>query len=434
MMKKEKQVEEIVIMAQSGDYSRFSELYQIHKNELYYFLLTLLKVKSDAEDIVQETFITAFEHIEDLKNPKSFKTWIYSIAYSKAMNANTNIRTQQESLSEYPHLEGETKSKGMTDYEKNALMNEIAGAMNKLTPKLYTVAELKYMQGFTIKEISEILDIPEGTVKNRLMRTKEIMTENLRLRGVTPYDNSVSLSSMMTLFFSERENIYILSRYTDSEILKRMSGLSSTKVHTKSHEFFHILKEGITRTGLGCVVLGSVVTGGVVIKNYNNTLEIEHIDYSNEWSNSGIVVKVLFDNNISSNDLISIVFDSKEIESQSENKTLTFTAYEKGIYKILTETQEREIEIACLDYQNPQLVSVEKETDGLLLYIEDKDSQPNYDKSYILYDGEKIKIPSTGKLKGQFNGSMKVVLYDHADNYSEYNIDVSTQNDGDNYD
>ena len=78
---------ELVIAAKSGDVDAFCELYEIHKRKLFNYAYYKLGNVHDAEDVVQDCMMTAFEQLNKLRKPEAFSSWIYTILYHGCVSA-----------------------------------------------------------------------------------------------------------------------------------------------------------------------------------------------------------------------------------------------------------------------------------------------------------------------------------------------------------
>jgi len=150
----------LVKKAQKGDHEAFIQLIQEYELILYKMARRYLGEEKDIEDCMQETVLTAFANIRKLKNPAHFNTWLCRILINECKKLlNTTSFTQQ--IDDLPL----TASAGQD--------RELGMMLEKLPEKYRLPLILYYLNGFSIKEIGEILDQPAGTVKSQLSRGKE---------------------------------------------------------------------------------------------------------------------------------------------------------------------------------------------------------------------------------------------------------------------
>ena len=128
-----------------------------NEQTLYRISMSILKNETDYEDAVQDTILTAYSKLSTLRNEEYFKTWLIRILI------NTCNRTAKKKSRLV--LGKNIKEESVPD---SAVNIEVRLAIEKLKPKIRVVIVMKYIEGFSVKEIKDILKIPEGTVKSRL--------------------------------------------------------------------------------------------------------------------------------------------------------------------------------------------------------------------------------------------------------------------------
>ncbi len=161
------------------------------KEEAYVFLLKnygnrliktcylMLKDEKDAEDIVQETFIKVFSHINSFKGASSLYTWIYRIAINLCKD---RLKTKRD---DFPYEEW-TETEDIV--EEIVLLSIDRENLRKVLwslPSIYNeVLILFYFEELSIKEIGEILDEKEGTIKSKLSRGRIALKRALEEGGI----------------------------------------------------------------------------------------------------------------------------------------------------------------------------------------------------------------------------------------------------------
>lgn len=143
----------------------------------------ILRNHALAEEITQETFMTAYEKIDTLRDPAKFSSWVTSIAANKAISLCTRnkkvVAIDEEAILDY----FERKNTGQTDLADtvitNELISEVREAINQLNPEMRAVIVLKYYSGMQYSEIGEYLEKPVGTVKSTLHRAKKLLAKVL---------------------------------------------------------------------------------------------------------------------------------------------------------------------------------------------------------------------------------------------------------------
>ncbi|WP_316572930.1 RNA polymerase sigma factor [Neobacillus sp. YIM B06451] len=141
------------------------QLFNDYKTYIYRTALLLTHSKPLADDVVQETFIRVFNKYHTYNNEKPIKPWIYKIT----INVVRNILRKQKWLSYVGQMPEEKNFESPEDkYYENEVKSELRKEINKLSLKSREVIILHFYNQFTLKEVSDILDIPLGTCKSRL--------------------------------------------------------------------------------------------------------------------------------------------------------------------------------------------------------------------------------------------------------------------------
>lgn len=144
----------------------FTRLVLECEETLYKVSMSMLKNEKDCEDAVQTAILTAYEKLNTLKNEEFFKTWIVRILIN-ACNKQLNSRKKIVDIKDYQNI-SET-----SNFSPEEL--EVRLAVEKLPLKIRQVVVLYYTEGFSVKDIKDILKIPEGTVKSRLSKGRELL-------------------------------------------------------------------------------------------------------------------------------------------------------------------------------------------------------------------------------------------------------------------
>ncbi|MGX7148441.1 sigma-70 family RNA polymerase sigma factor [Enterococcus ureasiticus] len=163
----------LIKKAIKGDTNALGKI--LHKNHEYMYKMAYIYIgnKEDALDIMQEATIQAMKSIHTLKEPSYFLTWFCTIMArlaSKVINQKIKIRELQNN----PEFEEPT------DLSKNKNQAiDVLEAVTSLEDKYRLILQLFYYQDFSVKEISELLNMPEGTVKTNLKRGRDALKKNL---------------------------------------------------------------------------------------------------------------------------------------------------------------------------------------------------------------------------------------------------------------
>ncbi|RFB33013.1 sigma-70 family RNA polymerase sigma factor [Brevibacillus sp. VP] len=163
-------VEQDVRLAKHVDGDAFSRLIRTYERNLYGLARTYLKRDEDCADAVQETIFKAFRAIYTLKEPAYFKTWLFRILINECIQL---LRVQKRT-GIVKQSERDVRS---VNVPHEAI--ELKEAVMHLDNDLRVVILLHYYEDVPIKQIAELVGIPEGTVKSRLHRARTFLAEEL---------------------------------------------------------------------------------------------------------------------------------------------------------------------------------------------------------------------------------------------------------------
>lgn len=174
---------EIVIRMQNGDEQAFYELYEKYKDSLFRTACLICGNQTDGEDVLQETFVTAYCHCKELKNPELWKYWLFQIMKRKAFEMVKKKKREipEENIIELADQTFYEESDATIIVKENtkALWNMI----EKLPVKQKTILILYYFNDMSVTHIAKVMECSEGTVKSRLFlarnRLKKILAEEM---------------------------------------------------------------------------------------------------------------------------------------------------------------------------------------------------------------------------------------------------------------
>ena len=166
-------LERLVKKAQKGNDKAYLMLFQQFELDIYRMAYVYVKNKEDALDLVQEVAYQSFKKINTLKKPEYFKTWLMKITINCALNL---INEKKKVIPLHSNFEVHTGSEN-TDIALTLSLDQL---IDTLKEDEKSVILLKYYDDHTLKEISEILDIPLGTAKSVLYRALDKLRQNLK--------------------------------------------------------------------------------------------------------------------------------------------------------------------------------------------------------------------------------------------------------------
>ena len=152
----------------------FESLIVTVKTKMYKTAISVLKNDEDACDAIQEALLSAYKSFDTLQNKEYFSTWIIRILLNKCYNIiqknkKVTYLNEQSMVNENDRY-----------YDFYSVESNVEKTLNQIDSDLKLVAVLYYYDEFSVKEISKLLTIPEGTVKSRLSRAREKIYDILK--------------------------------------------------------------------------------------------------------------------------------------------------------------------------------------------------------------------------------------------------------------
>jgi len=184
--------QELVSLCKKGDVDAFEVLVRRHQKRMFNIAYRMLGDYEEAANIVQDAFLSAYRGIKGFKGKAQFSTWLYSILINHSKNRLKQLQTQRlhEAFSlDNPILSDDGQIKGnppsnepsaLEHLEKRDIQEKVQRCISALDSASREVLILRDIQGFSYQEISDMLRLPEGTVKSRLFRARESLKDCLK--------------------------------------------------------------------------------------------------------------------------------------------------------------------------------------------------------------------------------------------------------------
>jgi RNA polymerase sigma-70 factor (ECF subfamily) len=177
---------ELVERARRGDQAAFGTLVDRHRTSVFRAALAALGTREDAEEVAQEAFVAAYRHLQDFREDASFKTWLLSIAWRKALTRRRTVKTFLRRFVQPPgDTEWQVPDAGPTQ-EQAVLGQELRGHLrreiSKLPPKLRDALLVAAAGEQSYGDIAAMLGIPVGTLKWRVNEARRQL--RIRLAGM----------------------------------------------------------------------------------------------------------------------------------------------------------------------------------------------------------------------------------------------------------
>jgi len=181
--------QQLVERAQRGDKQAFGLLVSKYQRKLMRLLSRLVRDSAEVEDVAQETFIKAYRALPSFRGDSAFYTWLYRIGINTAKNFLVSQGRRAPTSTGFDSEEAETFEEGEQLRDNNTperlmLSKQIAetvdAAMESLPEELRTAIMLRELEGMSYEEIANVMECPIGTVRSRIFRAREAISEKLR--------------------------------------------------------------------------------------------------------------------------------------------------------------------------------------------------------------------------------------------------------------
>jgi len=168
---KEIEQELLVLQAQSGDRKALHQIVECWHPRLLRHALFLTKRSEVAAEAVQDAWISVIKSLRQLRDPASFKAWVFRIVQNRAMDLMRRESRKRSALVNMVNQSAvaETRPRNEKAFDSNTLR----AAIESLTSELQNVLRLYYTEEMSVKEVSHVIGIAEGTVKHRLFRARQ---------------------------------------------------------------------------------------------------------------------------------------------------------------------------------------------------------------------------------------------------------------------
>src|SRR6202021_1514598 len=179
---------EVVLQARGGDAKAFSELVRRYEGKIFRLAMHITQHREDAEDVLQETFLKAYEHLDQFQGNSRFYTWIVRIAVNQALMKLRKRRSDRAvSLDEQIDTGEDTVVREIAawdpdpeqQYSRDELHTILTSVIDELAPIYKTVFTLRDVDGLSTEETAEVLDLAVPARKSPLLRARLQLRDKL---------------------------------------------------------------------------------------------------------------------------------------------------------------------------------------------------------------------------------------------------------------
>jgi len=167
-----------------GENNAYAVLVDRYKHMVYSLALKIVKNREDAEEIGQDTFLKAYNALNEFKGQSKFSTWLYKIAYYRSLDYlkknKRRVDTTKIDISEEYNIASMDDALDLMDVKERAEI--IKHAIQELAADDAVLITLYYFETLSMAEISKVMEIPPNTIKVRLFRARKRLAKILEIK------------------------------------------------------------------------------------------------------------------------------------------------------------------------------------------------------------------------------------------------------------
>lgn len=171
------QHQEFIEASKAGDRQAQYELYNLYVDAMYSTCFRMMSSQQDAEDVLQESFVSAFSKLEQFKYESTFGAWLKRIVVNTCLNA---IRSKKAIFVDYDQVHHEQAIYDSAEAEQNLDLTKVKQGIAMLPDGYRYIINLYLIEGYDHIEIGEIMNISSGTSKSQYHRAKKKLIEILK--------------------------------------------------------------------------------------------------------------------------------------------------------------------------------------------------------------------------------------------------------------
>jgi len=178
---------ELIIRLRQGDLDALAELYEKYKRTIFRTVWAITRDQGAAEDILQESFLRLLTHAAQMRTDGPVGPWLYRVAVNQSYTWIQKHRRSGNVLDAVlEQLTAPLVAPPDRLVERREVQETVQQAIGKLPFDRQVVVVLFYLEGLGLKEIADVLQVPEGTVKSRLHYAREALRDLLVERSAAP--------------------------------------------------------------------------------------------------------------------------------------------------------------------------------------------------------------------------------------------------------
>lgn len=330
-----KKIDELAKKVKKGDKKAFEELYKLTSSRAYFTALQICNDKQEAEDILQESYITALNKISSLERTESFMGWFNRIVVNKSKDFLRKKNPKLFSEDDEWLLEGQSdesdKFSPESNIDKEELKTVVMDAVKELNVEKRTCVMMKYFNDMSVNEIAQAMEVPVSTVKNRLFDARKELKKLFENKGITAAYSVAPFGVVGWAYNAAFENI-AQTFEGSAAAAKIFSGIA------------------VAGTAASAATAGTAAAGTGLFAKAAAATTMQKVV-------SGLVVAgVVTGSTIGITSVVNNKKDSDEIPTTSYSETVEHTSHNEDVNSVInvvhpaTPEEEKEHEDKVLDY------------------------------------------------------------------------------------
>jgi RNA polymerase sigma-70 factor, ECF subfamily len=222
--------EDLISLVEAADAEAFATLYDRHSRAAFSLAYRMMGERQAAEDLAQDAFLKVWRGASSYRAERgSVRTWILSIVHNRAID---QLRSQASRRRTQERIEASAQrsqpSEAFDETWRNSQREQVRAALNTLPSEQLEILELAYFSGYTHKEISELVDVPLGTMKGRMRLGLKQMRDYFDHPKLTRRQEARPGDREHVLSHHRREDAMLPGReYEDAQVLAAIRGSES---------------------------------------------------------------------------------------------------------------------------------------------------------------------------------------------------------------
>ncbi len=172
--------QDLIDGCRNGDQKAQFQIYKLYYKAMYNTSLRIVNDSMEAEDIMQESFLSAFEKIDTYSGTVSFGAWLKRIVINRSLDALNKRKMVFEDIEAYPGLRDDRTEETLYIEELDSKVEEVKKAIERLPDGYRVILTLYLIEGYDHDEIAEILSISSSTSRSQLSRARQKLISELK--------------------------------------------------------------------------------------------------------------------------------------------------------------------------------------------------------------------------------------------------------------